>query len=123
MTWAKPYCQPLARVFFWLVLAAVVVLSLTPVEHLPPQVFSIWDKAQHALAFLALSLLGLWAYSRQPRRVLTGLLLLGAAIELAQAATGWRYGEWADLMADAVGVLAGAWMWRWISGRRTLKTD
>jgi len=36
--------------------------------------------------------------------MLVGLLLLGAVIEVAQAATGWRVGDVADWVADAVGV-------------------
>ena len=36
------------------------------------------------------------------------MLAYGAGIELAQWAVGWRFAEWADLAADAVGV-ALAW--------------
>jgi VanZ family protein len=36
------------------------------------------------------------------------MLAYGAAIEVAQWAVGWRFGEWADWAADAVGVLS-AW--------------
>ena len=79
-----------------------------PVAYLPPQVFNLWDKAQHALAFTALTTVGLLAYPRQPWRVAIGLLAFGGAIELAQAATGWRYGEWSDWLADAVGLAAGS---------------
>lgn len=93
---------------FWALLLAITTLSLLPVAYLPPQAFSIWDKAQHALAFAALAVAALLAYPRHPGRVLLGLLLYGGAIELAQAATGWRYGEWSDWLADAVGLAAGA---------------
>ena len=37
-------------------------------------------------------------------RVLLGMLAYGAGLELAQWAVGWRFAEWADLAADAVGV-------------------
>lgn len=98
---------------FWALALCVAVLSLLPTAFLPPQVFSLWDKAQHALAFTALAALGLLAYPRQPGRLAIALLLFGGAIELAQAATGWRYGEWADWLADAVGLAAGsALAWR-----------
>lgn len=93
---------------FWSLALCVAVLSLLPTAYLPPQVFSLWDKAQHALAFTALTTLGLLAYPRRPWRVLAVLLAFGGAIELAQAATGWRYGEWADWLADAVGLAAGS---------------
>ena len=98
---------------FWALLLCVAVLSLLPTAYLPPQVFSLWDKAQHALAFTALATLGLLAYPRRPGRMAIALLAFGGAIELAQAATGWRYGEWADWLADALGLAAGsALAWR-----------
>jgi len=100
-------CPVGARIAFWLLLAAVAVLSISPARYLPPQAFSLWDKAQHALAFLGLGLLGLLAYPARPLRLALALLAFGGAIELVQAATGWRHGEWADLLADAVGLGAG----------------
>ena len=97
----------MTRSAFWALLLCVAVLSLMPTGYLPPQVFSLWDKAQHALAFAALAALGLQAYPHRRWRVLAGLLVFGGLIELAQAATGWRYGEWADWLADAVGLALG----------------
>lgn len=96
------------RLVFWALATAVTVLSLTPVEHLPPRVFDWWDKAQHALGFAVLALTARLAYPA-PRGVVlvAGLLLHGAAIEWAQAASGWRHGEVADWVADAVGVALG----------------
>jgi len=92
---------------FWSLVLLVGALSLTPVENLPPQVLDIWDKAQHACAFAAMTWLGLMAYGDRTKTLLAGLLLYGALIELAQAATGWRYGDWLDWTADAVGIAAG----------------
>ncbi len=110
--------RTMARVVFWALVLAVSALSLTPVEHLPPQVFDLWDKAQHALAFAALTVAGRLAYPALGWPMLAAALLAhGAAIEVAQAATGWRYGEWADWMADAVGVGLG---WAAVFGVRAL---
>ncbi len=78
-------------------------MSLLPGEYLP-SAFDWWDKAQHALAFLALGSLGLLAYSATSGRVTLGLLIFGALIELAQSASGLRYGDWQDWLADAFGV-------------------
>ena len=87
----------------------VAVLTLLPADRLPPvPVFSWWDKAQHALAFGVLTLLARlgWPKGSVWRQAL-GLVGYGVLIEFAQAATGWRHGEVADALADAVGVVAG----------------
>ena len=102
----------LARVAFWACLLGVVVLSLTPVQQLPPQVLNLWDKAQHAGGFAVLTLLGLWAYPQRAVTLLAAMLALGAGIEVAQSATGWRYGDVLDWVADAVGVAAAYTVWR-----------
>ncbi|MDD2729522.1 VanZ family protein [Malikia sp.] len=99
--------QTSARLLFWLLLVAVIVLSLSPAAYLPPQAFSLWDKAQHALGFAALGLLGGLAYPSRMRLLSACLLAFGGAIELAQAATGWRSGDWADWLADAIGLTVG----------------
>ena len=98
----------LARAGWWLAMSVVMVLALLPVKHLQLPVFNWWDKAQHALACLVLT--G-WAFLLWPARawrVAAGMLAYGAGIELAQWTVGWRFAEWADLAADAVGV-ALAW--------------
>ena len=87
----------------------VTVLALLPVEHLQLPVFDWWDKAQHALAFAVLTGWALLLWSQWSGRVVLGMLAFGAGIELAQWAVGWRFAEWADLAADAVGVLV-AWV-------------
>lgn len=105
------------RAIFWLSVLGITVASLVPSGLLPPQALNIWDKAQHAAAFAWLAVLGLLSYPALAPRVCLGLLLFGGAIELAQAATGWRYGEWVDLLADGVGIAAGAAVW-WLLWRR-----
>lgn len=96
---------------FWAFVLGTVFLSLVPVEHVP-QALNWWDKAQHALGFAVLTVLGLLAYPKAARwQLAAGLLLLGACIELAQAASGWRRGDWLDLLADAVGILVVLATW------------
>ena len=96
---------------FWLLLLALTVFSLLPTAFLPHAVFSIWDKVQHASGFACLTWLGVWAYPRHPARVAAALLVHGALIELAQAATGWRTGDWRDLLADAIGIALALLFW------------
>lgn len=88
---------------FWAGVLITILLSLVPVALLP-QAFNWWDKAQHALGFAVITGLGLLAYPKARGWLPWGLLLLGGCIELAQAASGWRHGDWLDLLADAVGI-------------------
>lgn len=106
------------RTLFWLSVIGITIASLTPVTMLPPQAFSLWDKAQHAIAFAWLGTLGFLSYPQHAVRVAVGLLLYGGAIELAQTATGWRYGEWEDLVADTVGIGLAAAAWLLLRRRR-----
>jgi VanZ family protein len=101
---AIPYS--LIRAAFWLACLGVAILSLLPGEAIP-SVFNFWDKAQHSLAFAGLSLLGLWSYLSRRNRVLLGLLLFGAVIEIAQAMTTWRAGDLRDWAADGLGIALG----------------
>ena len=110
------HLMSLIKPLFWLSVIMLTIASLVPVQLLPPQSFDVWDKAQHALGFGWLAFFGLLSYPQRPTRVAGYLLAHGALIELAQAATGWRYGEWSDLTADGVGILLGTLVW-WILRR------
>ena len=82
----------------------VACLALTS----PGQAMEVipWDKAAHALAFYALTLLSVAAAPRAPIWIIVvGLMVFGAGIEAAQGFTG-RDADWRDLAADAAGVLA-----------------
>ena len=100
------------RAAWFLAMAAVTVLALLPVQHLQLPVLDWWDKAQHAMAFAVLTFWALWVGPRQTMPVFLGMLAYGAGIELAQWAVGWRFGEWADWAADAVGVGCAGLLWR-----------
>lgn len=99
---------------FWqallLVLLVVVAwLALTPKP--PPEVTLGWDKLNHGSAFVALAFcawLGLGANTWRRVLALVALLAYGGLIEVAQLFVPGRFGEWADLLADAVGLAVGA---------------
>jgi len=113
-----PSCvNRLFRAAFWLAALSIGVLSLMPAQHLPSQAFDIWDKAQHAIGFAMLALLGQRAYPNNTIGLMFGLLCYGAVIEIAQSATGWRQGDPQDWLADGLGVLAGLAMGFAWSGR------
>ena len=96
---------------FWILLLATLWLSLVPVDQLPSE-FRFWDKAQHALGFSALAVTGLLGYPGRVRLLMVGLVLFGAGIEFIQSLTGWRQGDWADWVADCVGLVIGSLAWR-----------
>ena len=99
---------------------AVGLVLMLVVALLPPQVpmFSTgWDKANHALAFAILAVLGLASYPRRMALVLIGLLAYGGLIELLQGLTPYRTAEWLDVGADGVGLAVGSMLTR-VSPRR-----
>ena len=114
------YIVSILKIIFALALASVAVLALLPIELLTSPMFNWWDKAQHALAFAVLSMLGFAAFPERLGRVALGMVLYGVAIELAQLAVGWRFGEWQDVLADITGVIVAGLvrsLWRkwWVA--------
>ena len=104
------------RVLRWLFAATaltVMVLSLSPMEPDAPSLG--WDKANHMAAFAVLALLGCRAYPSHTGFVLAGLLIYGGLIEVLQSFTSYRQAEWADLLADALGLPLG-WAVAWLQG-------
>ena len=99
--------MPLKTLMFtgWLLaMIAVTTLALLPVEHLQMPMFDWWDKAQHTLAFAVLTAWAMLLWPRLTLRIARAMLVYGVAIEAAQWAVGWRFAEWSDLVADALGV-------------------
>ena len=97
------------RVILVLLLACIAVLALMPA---PPSDFDTgWDKLNHWLAFGSLAFA---ACLSSPASRTTRLLLLlsllgfGGLIEVAQSYVPGRSAEWADLLADAIGIASGA---------------
>jgi VanZ family protein len=97
------------RVLFILIAGAVAYLALTPA---PPVVIDTgWDKANHMLAFGSLAFTACLSCrsSNTKRFLLLGLLFgYGGLIEILQMSVPSRAAEWADLLADTVGIAAGA---------------
>lgn len=95
---------PLRAAIFAAAVALVLYVSLSPAESLPGTGMS--DKIEHALAWAALTGLGLALAPLRWREVAGFCLVLGIGVELAQATMGLgRQGDWRDFLADAVGVL------------------
>lgn len=94
------------RYCFWICASGILVMSLAPPSI--PMPTTGWDKANHALGFAVLGLLGQWAWPGRTAIVLTALLAYGGLIELLQSFTAVRNAEAVDLLADWVGLLVGA---------------
>lgn len=94
--------RPLVLAAFWIATLGVGVLALLPAS--VPMPTTGWDKANHGLAFFTLGLLGSLAWPRSAARVWIALAIYGGAIEIAQALTPTRDGEWLDWCADVTGL-------------------
>jgi len=86
---------------------AIWVLCLIPItQPLPGS-----DKLHHLAAYAALMLVWRLSMVASPLsvqvRLAIALMLMGVAIEFAQALTPYRTFEWADAAANATGVLIG----------------
>lgn len=94
-----------ARAIFWAAACFAFVMAVLP--H-PPQVpGEPNDKVQHIIAFATLALLGSFAYPRTTLlRLLIGLSLFGALIEVVQAIPALhRDSDPLDWMADTIAVI------------------
>jgi VanZ family protein len=106
---SSPTAMRAWRLATWLLAGAMLYLSLSPA---PPKSIDIgWDKANHALGFVCLSLMSSlgWAGSRaQGLSLWLMLLIFGGGIEIAQLFVPTRSAEWNDWLADALGIAIGA---------------
>ena len=104
---------------FWRA-ASLVLLLLVLAATLMPAIWfwsdriklSNWlehfDKWAHFVMFLGLTVWFAGLYrARSYWRVAIGLLAFGVLIEICQRAVGYRSAEWMDVVADALGILAG----------------
>ena len=107
--WVKPLRHRNAWLALWLCAVTVlVVVCLLPGPDLPN--LKVSDKLEHALAFALLSASAVQLFERWRALLLVafGLLALGVGIELAQGLfTSTRAMEAADVVADAIGIVAG----------------
>jgi hypothetical protein len=96
----------LQRVLFFCILAAVLLLTLTP-DDVGALRFAN-DKIEHFGAFFVLAIIGMNGWLERPLRLAFILLAVGAAIEVLQATPLiHRDAEFRDWLADAIGSGAG----------------
>ena len=95
------------KLFFWLAIVAVILLSLLPIS-VPQLVLVSWeDKIHHSIAYGSLYFLAICAYSYRFSIWSIGaiLVLFGLLMEIAQSMTAYRYGDPLDLLANTSGIL------------------
>ncbi|MEO7852771.1 MAG: VanZ family protein [Rubrivivax sp.] len=97
---------------------AIGILATLPKP--PVEVTLGWDKLNHGFAFAALALAACLAHPHPLRLRIgawTALLGYGALIEAVQSSVPGRTADWADLLADAIGIgigaCLGAYVLRW----------
>ncbi len=92
----------------WSLVIAVIALSLMPPPTLPP--INHLDKLEHFIAYFVL--MGWFAQiyhtPRQRLYCMIGFLLLGGLLEVLQGLGETRQADWADALANSIGVLV-AW--------------
>lgn len=100
-----------ARCWRWLLLVLVVAVGWLALQPRPPASMNLgWDKLNHGAAFAALAFsawLGHAASTRRRGLALLALWIYGGLIEVAQTWLPPRQGDWADLLADTVGLALG----------------
>ncbi len=90
------------------IIVAIWVLSLLPLNQM---VVPGGDKLHHFIAYGSLMLVWVLAtpHHRLRQHVLMaiGFMLMGLAVECAQGLTPYRFFDWADALANALGVMIG----------------
>lgn len=132
MTTLRAFDRPrLWLAMAWVLVAAIVLLSLLPPAQLRQISVPNWnDKLGHFIAYFALSAwyAQLYGSGRAMARQLVFCLLLGLAMEGLQSLTVSRTADWRDMVANAAGVFAGGSTWftalagvlqRWDRSRRS----
>ncbi len=113
--------RPLRLAAFLAACATVVWLSVAPTAAVPD--VNLWDKLEHAGAYLGLALLGAWAVRARSWTLAAGLFALGVGVEIAQGTMGWgRQGDALDALANSIGIALGLGIARLVGEWRMVKS-
>ena len=97
--------RPLRLALYAVATAILLAMCLVPQEDLPSA--PMGDKIEHSVAWFVLTITGLLLSHHRPRAIAAFAIGLGAAVEVLQATMeSGRHGDWRDLLADSLGVLA-----------------
>lgn len=97
--------RPLRLALYAVATAILLAMCLIPQQELPSA--PMGDKIEHSIAWFVLTMTGLLLSHHRPRAIAAFAIAVGAVVELLQATMGFgRHGDWRDLMADTMGVVA-----------------
>ena len=104
------------RALLVLAVGGVAYASLAPTDDLPAPLLGS-DKLTHALGYLAIGVLAV-ASAVPAWAAFAGAVAFGLLLEVLQGWLGYRSFEWGDVLADALGALAGIllarpWVGQW----------
>jgi len=118
----KFWYSQIFKLFFWLTLCLVAVLSMLAVPG--QQIFQGQDKLSHLLVYMILFALLLLAYGKRWSLISLGILLacFSGLIEVAQSFTGSRQAEWLDLLANILGILVAALFYKALQSYKNTST-
>ena len=109
--------RPLRLALYVGAAAVLLALTLAPSEDLPS--VNLWDKAEHAVAWMVLTGLGLVLSPRRPRAIAGFALAFGALVEILQGLLPiGRDADIRDLLADSVGIGAALLVYLLVRGAR-----
>ncbi len=95
-----------ARVLFWLTLAYVAFVTLSPIAFRPETGFG--PDGERFAAFAVASALLMLGYPRHRLAWFAGLVVVAGLLEAAQNLVEGRHGRWHDFEVKAAGAAAGA---------------
>lgn len=93
---------------YWVVITSIMLIAVTSVS-LRPLELSLPPNSDKTLHFITYAILAIPIGLRRPKQllmVICGLAAWSGIIELIQPHVG-RYGEWADLVANVLGLILG----------------
>ena len=95
--------RPLRIALYALAVTILLYLCLAPQDDIPH--VNVWDKVEHTLGWLVLTVSGLMLSNNRPRTIAAFAFGVGVFVEIAQATMDLgRDGDVADLVADALGI-------------------
>lgn len=115
--------RPVRVALFAAACLAVLWLSLSRTSVVVVPGVTLWDKAEHAGAYLTLAILGAWALGGARWSLAVGLFAFGVGVEFAQATMGLgRDGDVLDAAANSLGIALGLGLARLIGERLMVKS-